>query len=139
MADIQSEMPVIVREGSATPYGQHILVGRNLLAADEPKRLGGQETGPSPYELLMSALGACTSMTLRMYANRHGWKLEQISVSLRHVVEATTDGQVDRFQRDITLIGELDAEQRAKLLEIAEKCPVSKTLSRASHVVSAIT
>lgn len=124
---------VRVQESGAPPYGQLVFAGHHVAGADEPERAGGHDTGMSPYEYLLAALGACTSMTIRMYADRHGWKLDRVSVAMRHVQEA---GPVDRFERHITLEGTLDAEQRARLLEIAEKCPVSRTLGRGSRVVS---
>lgn len=129
---------VTVTESGNGPYGQIVTAGHHVLGADEPERLGGQDTGLAPYELLLAALGACTSMTLRMYAERHGWPLTRISVALRHVRRPASEGApaLDRFERQITLLGALDDTQRARLLEIAEKCPVSQTLSRASQVVS---
>lgn len=132
---------VTVTESGNGPYGQVVTAGHHVLGADEPERLGGHDTGLSPYELLLASLGACTAMTLRMYAERHHWPLERISVALRHVrTPAATPGAapLDRFERQITLRGALDTAQRARLLEIAEKCPVSQTLSRASLVVSGL-
>ena len=127
---------VVVRESGAGPYGQVVAAGHHLTGADEPERVGGHDTGMSPYEYLLAALGACTSMTLRMYADRHKWPVEHIAVSLRHVQEQTPDGAIDRFDRRIVLRGALTEEQRQRLLEIAEKCPVSRTLQRPSRVVS---
>lgn len=124
------------RESGAVPYGQIVAAGHHLTGADEPERVGGHDTGMSPYEYLLAALGACTSMTLRMYAERHKWPLEHIAVSLRHVQEQSPDGAIDRFERRITLRGALTEEQRQRLLEIAEKCPVRRTLQRSSRVVS---
>ncbi len=127
---------VVVRDSGAGPYGQLVFAGHHVGAADEPERLGGLDTGMSPYEYLLAALGSCTAMTVRMYAARHDWPLETIRVELRHVQEP---GPVDRFERAITLTGPLDAERRARLLEIADKCPVSRTLGRASRVISHLT
>lgn len=129
---------VVVRESGDGPYGQVVFAGRHVSGADEPERAGGHDTGMSPYEYLLSALGACTSMTIRMYAARHDWPLERISVALRHVVEPGTGGPVDRFERQIGLAGALSEEQRQRLLEIADKCPVSRSLQRGSRVVSVL-
>ena len=131
------ERTVTVVESGNGPYGQFITAGSHVLGADEPTALGGRDTGPDPYELLLSALGACTAMTIRMYAERRGMQLAHVEVRLRHTQRANTQGGLgDRFERTITLTGELTLEQRQKLLEIAEKCPVSLTLQRASVVTS---
>jgi putative redox protein len=129
---------VLVSESGNGPYAQFVTAGRHVMGADEPERFGGHDTGPSPYEYLLAGLGACTAMTMRMYASRHEWPLERIAVALRHVTVQGTDaaGTVDRFERTITLEGPLDEEQRQRLLAIAERCPVSRTLRRASLVVS---
>ncbi len=117
-------------------YAQRIVAGPHILSADEPGDVGGGDTGPTPYDLLLAALGSCTTMTLRMYANRKGWPLERVSVRLTHEkVHAedckeceTREGRVDRIERRIELRGELDEEQRKRLLEIADRCPVHRTL-----------
>ncbi len=127
---------VVVRESGDGPYGQVVFAGHHVTGADEPERVGGHDTGMSPYGYLLAALGACTSMTIRMYADRHAWPVRQISVSLRHMAESGADGPVDRFERRIALTGPLTTEQRQRLFEIAEKCPVSRTLRRPSHVIS---
>jgi putative redox protein len=124
-------------QGFATGFAQEIRVGPHVLAADEPASAGGTDTGPTPFGLLLSALGACTSMTVSMYARRKGWPLESVTVRLRHSkIDAkdcarceTKEGLVDHIEREIVLHGKLDAEQRARLLEIADKCPVHKTLT----------
>jgi len=127
--------PVTVIESGNGPYAQFVTTGHHVMGADEPESLGGRDTGPSPYEYLLAGLGACTAMTLRMYAQRHGWPLDKIAVELKHDRVTTEDGKkIDRFHRVIRLEGELDESQRARLLEIAEKCPVSRTLQRASVV-----
>jgi len=135
-AAVQAEEGVVVvSENGHGPYGQRITAGRHVLSADEPAPVG-HDTGPSPYDLLFAGLGACTSMTLRMYAARKQWPLENVSVSLRHSrIHAkdcadceTESGQLDRIERVIQLTGALDAEQRRRLLEIADRCPVHRTL-----------
>ena len=123
-------------------YSQRIQAGRHILVADEPPSVGGDDTGPTPYGLLLAALGACTSMTVRMYANRKGWPLESTTVTLTHDRIHATDcekceteaGMVDHIDRVIQYEGDLDGNQRAKLLEIADKCPVHRTLHSEVHV-----
>lgn len=127
---------VIVR-GYASGFAQEIHAGRHRFHADEPVFAGGGDTGPSPYELLLAALGACTSMTIGMYARRKAWPLEEVTVHLRHskihAIDCaeceTKEGMLDRIERDIELTGAVTDEQRVKLLEIANKCPVHRTLT----------
>lgn len=124
------------READAGPFGTDIAAGRHRLRADEPVSLGGADTGPGPYDLLLAALGACTAMTLRMYADQKKWPLESVRVDLKHdKIHAadcaeceTREGRVDRIERVLHIEGPLDAEQRARLVEIADKCPVHRTL-----------
>jgi uncharacterized OsmC-like protein/pimeloyl-ACP methyl ester carboxylesterase len=128
---------VVVEETGTNLYTQRITAGRHVLAADEPTSVGGADTGPTPYDLLLAGLGACTSMTLRMYADRRGWSLGRTTVALRHdriyaedCAECETKtGRLDHIERRIDLDGDLSGEQREKLLEIADKCPVHRTLS----------
>jgi len=136
MAESAAESTVTVVESDQRPFGQIIHAGHHVAGADEPERLGGHDTGMAPYDLLLAALGACTSMTIRMYADRKGWPLQRISVALRHGRGTGEGGLMDRFERRITLLGPLSPEQRQRLMEIAEKCPVSQTLARASRVES---
>ena len=121
---------VVVEENGQGRYQQAVIAGQHRLLADEPVSLGGADAGPAPFDFLMAGLGACTSMTLRMYAERKGLSLTRVSVSLSHD-KVTVDGVGrDRFLRNITLHGDLSEEQRARLLEIANKCPVHRALSQ---------
>ncbi|MFZ1444285.1 MAG: OsmC family protein [Candidatus Dechloromonas phosphoritropha] len=121
---------VIVRENGQGRYQQEVIVGEHRLLADEPVDVGGADTGPAPLEFVMAGLGACTSMTLRMYAERKGIPLTRISVSLVHDKVKVSGIPRDRIVRAITLEGDLTVEQRARLLEIANKCPVHKALEQ---------
>lgn len=134
MSDSGSATREAVVRGSATGFAQEITVGGHRLSADESRALGGTDTGPGPYDLLVSALGACTSMTVSLYARRKQWPLESVTVRLRHAkVHAADseakDGLLDRIERDVELTGDLSDEQRARLIEIANKCPVHRTLT----------
>ncbi len=133
----KSDLRSVVVAGSAAGFAQEIVAGLHRMAADEPVAAGGTDTGPSPYDFLLAALGSCTSITLGMYARRKGWPLEEITVNLRHAkIHAsdcaeceTKEGMLDRIERDIHFAGSLTNEQRSKLLEIANKCPVHRTLT----------
>jgi uncharacterized OsmC-like protein/pimeloyl-ACP methyl ester carboxylesterase len=127
---------VRVVEAGHGKFAQDIFAGRHRLRADEPESAGGMDTGPSPYDLLVAALGACTAMTIQVYAEHKKIPLERVIVDLAHdkvhAVDCaeceTKEGRIDRIERVITLEGDLDEAQRAKLLEIANKCPVHRTL-----------
>ena len=127
---------VLVRETREGKFTNQVFVGAHVIRADEPVAAGGLDTGLSPYDLLCASLGACTSMTLRMYADLKGLPLERVSVELKHEkIHAadcaeceTREGRIDRIERLITLEGKLEPQQRARLLEIADKCPVHRTL-----------
>lgn len=125
---------VVVEETGTGAFIQRVRAGVHEFVADEPRSLGGDDAGPSPYQFLSAGLGACKSMTLRMYATRRNLPLEKISVRVRH--EKEEDGAVKRdlFSVDIALVGNLSDEQRAKLLEIADKCPVHRTLTDDTRV-----
>jgi len=110
----------------ASGYAQRISTASHEISADEPQKRGGTDTGPSPFELMLSSLGACTSITLRMYAERKQWNLGAINVRLRLVKDA--DGPL-RIERAISVGENVDEEQQSKLLEIADKTPVSKALA----------
>jgi uncharacterized OsmC-like protein len=133
----KDKVKIVVVRGSGAGFAQEIFAGRHRLVADEPVSVGGTDTGPSPYDLLLSALGACTSMTVGMYARRKAWPLEEVTVHLRHSKIYAADcaeceareGMLDRIERDIHFAGPLTDEQRSKLLEIANKCPVHRTLT----------
>jgi putative redox protein len=127
----------VVVDGAASGFAQDITVGRHRLNADEPLTAGGDDAGPNPYDFLLAALGSCTSMTIALYARRKQWPLESVRVRLRHSRVHATDcedcetkaGMLDRIERDVELTGTLDETQRARLLEIADKCPVHRTLT----------
>ena len=126
----------VASTGNGT-FEQIMLDGRHALTADEPVAAGGGDAGPSPYELLLMALGSCTSMTVRLYAARKKWPLEQVIVRLRHQkvhAEDCADCEnknvlLDRIDLDLAFVGPLDEAQRARLREIADKCPVHRTLT----------
>ena len=140
----KTEARGVVVRGSASGFAQEIHAGRHRIVADEPVSAGGKDTGLSPYDLLLAALGACTSMTVGMYARRKSWPLEEVTVHLRHSKIHTTDcaeceakeGMLDRIERDIHFAGPLTEEQRSKLLEIANKCPVHRTLTSEIDIVT---
>ena len=127
----------VVVYGDATRFAQEILIGPHRLVADEPKDVGGSDEGPTPYDLRLAALGSCTSITVAMYARRKSWSLQSVTTRLRHsrihAVDCeeceTKEGRIDRIELDIELAGPLSNEQRSKLLEIAKKCPVHRTLT----------
>ena len=130
--------------GDAAGLVQQITAGRHRLTVDEPASAGGTDTGPDPYGLLLAALGSCTSMTLALYARRKQWPLQAVTVKLRHsrihaadcAACETKEGLLDHIERDIGLAGPLDEEQRARLLAIADKCPVHRTLTSEIHIQS---
>ena len=146
MTTQQTEGTVTVTETGTGTYTQQITAGAHRLAADEPRPIG-DDTGPTPYDLLLAALGACTSMTLRMYADRKGWPLQRVRVTLRHSrIHAkdcadceTRNGWIDHIDRDIELAGGLDDMQRQRLLQIADRCPVHQTLTSEVRVATSLT
>jgi putative redox protein len=127
---------VVVTETKLGKFQQRIAIGPHRLIADEPVDAGGMDSGPTPYDLLLAGLGACTAMTVRLYADAKGIPLARVGVDLTHAKIYATDcaecetkdGKIDRIERVVRLEGDLDAATRAKLLEIANKCPVHRTL-----------
>jgi len=136
-AQSDNTTPHIVVRGNAENFQHEITAGKHRLVADEPLSAGGGDAGPDPYDYLLASLGVCTSMTVGLYARRKQFPLENITVSLRHSrIYAedceeceTKEGMLDRIDVEIELTGPLTAEQRAKLMEIAAKCPVHRTLT----------
>lgn len=131
----RAENQVSVHIGSEG-FTTDIVAGKHALRADEPESVGGDNFGPNPYDLLLASLGACTAMTIRMYADRKGWPLEDVFVHLAHNKKHATDcnscettsGKIDHIEKSIEIVGDLDEAQRKRLLEIADKCPVHRTL-----------
>ena len=135
---------IVFVQGSASGFEQSIAAGPHQLKSDEPIEAGGTGRGLSPYDLLLAALGSCTSMTVALYARRKQWLLEDVTVRLRHSrIHAddcadceTKEGRLDRIEREIVLMGPLTEEQRTRLLDIANKCPVHRTLTSKIEIVS---
>jgi uncharacterized OsmC-like protein/alpha/beta superfamily hydrolase len=135
---------VVVRETGNGKFQQMVSIGPHQMLADEPIAAGGEDTGPGPYDFLLAGLGACTSMTMRMYADRKSLPLERVTVTLKHskihaedCAECETKaGMLDQIDRSIAMEGALDAEQRGKLMEIADKCPVHRTLTSEIRIVT---
>ena len=135
---------VIVRETRNSKFQQTVSIGPHRLLADEPVAAGGEDSGPGPYDFLLAGLGACTSMTMRLYADRKSLPLERVTVTLKHskihaedCAECETKaGMLDQIDRTIAMEGTLDAEQRGKLMEIADKCPVHRTLTSEIRIVT---
>lgn len=121
---------VVVTENGLGRYQLGITAGQHRLIADEPESLGGADAGPAPFDFVMAGLGACTTITLRMYAERKGMALRQVHVALRHDKVDVDGVRRDRITRSLTLDGDLNEAERQRLLEIANKCPVHKALSQ---------
>jgi len=136
---------VVVRETRDSKFQQTVTVGPHHLLADEPVAAGGEDSGPGPYDFVLAGLGACTSMTMRLYAERKSLPLERVTVTLKHskihaedCAECETKaGMLDQIDRVIAMEGKLDAEQRGKLMEIADKCPVHRTLTSEVRILTA--
>jgi putative redox protein len=135
---------VIVQETRLGKFQQSVTIGPHRMLADEPVSVGGQNTGPGPYDFVLAGLGACTSMTMRMYADRKSLPLDRVTVTLKHgKIHArdceeceTREGMLDQIEREISIEGTLDAEQRKRLMEIADKCPVHRTLHSEIRIVT---
>jgi putative redox protein len=140
-SDAAESRPVVV-QGGAAGFAQAITVGPHQLICDEPTHFGGTDKGPTPYDLLLAALGSCTSMTIAMYARRKHWPLESVTVRLRHgqiyaadcAACETKEGRLDHIERTVELTGVLSDDQRTQLLAIANKCPVHRTLMSEIHI-----
>ena len=135
---------VVVQETRKSKFNQMISVGPHRMVADEPVAAGGEDAGPGPYDFLLAGLGACTSMTMRLYADRKSLPLDRVTVTLKHSkIHAedcaeceTRDGMLDQIDRVIAMEGNLDVEHRKKLMEIADKCPVHRTLTSEIRIVT---
>lgn len=134
--DAPARGAVVTVRGVASGFAQTVEAGSHRLSADEPAAFGGTDTGPTPYDLLLAALGACASMTVALYARRKGWPLQALTIRLSysrvHAVDCaeceTKEGYLDRIEWWFQIIGELTVEQRTRLLAIAQRCPVHRTL-----------
>lgn len=137
MNEEQTAKGVVMVRGEAGGFVQEVVAGAHRFQSDEPALMGGTETGPTPYDLLLAALGSCTSMTLGMYARRKKWPLERVTVHLRHSREHARDCEICPEQDarltvievELALEGALTEDQRHRLLEIANRCPVHRTLT----------
>jgi putative redox protein len=129
------ERRVVVRTAGPSGLRHEVEVGSHRLAADAPASEGGGDAGPAPFEYLLAALGACTSMTMRMYAGRKGWDLRGVEVSLERVRLDPGPGPGNEIRMSIVLEGDLDADQRKRLLEIADRCPVHRALVHGVRMV----
>lgn len=144
-AQIQANTVVVASTGVGA-FQQMMLDGRHVIRADEPHAAGGDDTGPGPYELLLMALGSCSSMTIHLYARQHQWPLEQVVIRLRqervHVTDCVDcerpDAMIHRIEKKIELVGALSDAQRARLLEIGDRCPVHRTLTSKIEIQSAL-
>jgi len=123
---------VTVTESGLGPYGQIVMSGHHVLGADEPETSGGHDTGPDPFAHVMAGLGACTAMTIRMYAARKGWTLDRVTVRVSHEKRGALARHL--FKREIMLHGPVDEQQRGRMTEIAEHCPVHKLLQEGAEI-----
>lgn len=139
---IETDHDVVVELNQEDTYTAEIQAGPHRLISDEPQFVGGSELGPTPYEYVAAGLGSCTAMTIFMYARRKNWELESVRVHLihdkKHIEDSKNEGKIDVFQREIEIIGKLSDEQRERLLQIANKCPVHKTLESSSKIITSL-
>ena len=144
MTTSDNSFQVTVQESGEGTFTQTVRAGNHTLVADEPTSVGGDDLGPNPYDYLLVALGACTSMTLRMYARHKKFPLERVTVRMHHARVHAKDceecesekGMVDRIEREIVIEGDLDDAQRARLMEIADRCPVHRSLHSEVKIVT---
>lgn len=130
---IEDNATLAVETGEGT-FGTSVRMGPYSLTADEPVSAGGLGAGPNPYDLLMAALAACTTMTVRLYADRKGMALERVEARVQQVSRRSAGAAQDAFERELELVGALTDDERARLLTIAERCPVSRTLAGGSQI-----
>ena len=143
---LKTKHQVVASLGFDDGFTTGMKVGNHFITADEPKDFGGNDYGPSPYELLSASLSACTVMTIQMYTKRKNWKVDLVEVhtsyNKSHAVDCenceTDSAKIDTFQREITLTGDLDEKQKARILQIADKCPVHKTLHSKTQIITAL-
>jgi putative redox protein len=141
---LNTNQQVVASLDGADGFTTQMKVGKHFMTADEPEKFGGNDFGPSPYELLTAGLSACTVMTLQMYAKRKGWPLDNVEVHTSYTRNHAVDcedcekdsSKIDTFNKTLILRGELSEEQRARLLEIADRCPVHKTLLSPTQVIT---
>lgn len=145
-AELSTQSHIVAYLDTQEKFTTQIKADQHRLIADEPKSFGGNDFGPSPYQLLSSSLAACTVMTLRMYANHKKWDLQEVFCHVKHEKTHLEDcedcenpkAKIDKFTRELEVIGDLDEAQRKRLLEIADKCPVHRTLEGKSHIETSL-
>ncbi len=129
-----TERKVVVAGNGNAPWGQTATARGHRLLADEPLEKEGADSGPDPFELVLAGLGACIAMTVRMYARHKGWPLRDVRVEMRHVPSRPGGGEADRIEAVVALDGDLDEAQRARLMDVSERCPVSRMIKRGPRI-----
>jgi putative redox protein len=129
---------VSVSENGDGPFGQNVTIGRHRLVADEPREAGGLDSGPDPFAYVLAGLGACTAMTLRLYANRKGWDLGPIAVDLVHHREFDDGAEIHVIDRTVRIAGDVDADRRRRLNDIADRCPVGRMIAAGARITTTI-